>query len=99
MLTRFSSLHLLLLLPVLLATAGQAAAAPNDVQDMVRAGEILPFEAIQRRVMQETRGEYVGSDFQPSTRMYRFRFLKDGNLIYVDVDARTGQRVRVKQSY
>jgi hypothetical protein len=78
---------------------GAAVAGPNDVHDMVRAGEIMPLEPIQRRVMQENRGEYVGVQFDQSSRTYRFRFLRDGNLINVDVDARTGVPVRRRQSY
>jgi hypothetical protein len=82
-----------------LAAAAPALAGPNDVHDMVRAGEIMPLEPIQRRVMQENRGEYVGVQFDQSSRTYRFRFLKDGNLINVDVDARTGAPVRRRQSF
>jgi hypothetical protein len=82
-----------------LLTAAPAFAGPNDVHNMVRAGEIMPLEAIQHRVMQENRGDYVGVQFDQSSRTYRFRFLKDGNLINVDVDARTGAPVRRRQSF
>ena len=91
----------MLLMVTLLAMAAPASALrpSNNVGDLVRAGEIMPFEVIQRRVMQETPGEYMGSQFDEGTRMYRFRFLRDGRLINVDVDARTGQPVRRRQSY
>jgi uncharacterized membrane protein YkoI len=79
--------------------AGPVTAGPNDVHAMVQAGEIMPFEAIQRRVVQETPGEYVGAQFDQNSRVYRFRFLQDGNLINVDVDARTGERIRRRQNY
>jgi hypothetical protein len=79
--------------------AGPVASGPNDVHAMVQAGEIMPFEAIQRRVVQETAGEYVGSHFDPNSRVYRFRFLQNGNLINVDVDARTGDRIRRRQNF
>jgi len=81
------------------AIAVPAAAAPNEAQDLRRAGEIMPFDVIQRRVLQEVPGEYMGAQFDPGTRRYRFRFMRDGNLINVDVDARTGERVRQRQSY
>jgi uncharacterized membrane protein YkoI len=93
------------LLPILTSVAlaapavAPAAAGPNDVHAMVRAGEIMPLESIQRRVMQETPGEYVGVQFDQSSRTYRFRFLRDGNLINVDVDARTGERVQRRQNF
>lgn len=89
----------LLLISASLALAAPALAGPNDVHEMVRTGEIMPFEAIQRRVVQETPGEYVGAQFDQNSRIYRFRFLREGNLINVDVDARTGERVRRRQSY
>ncbi|WP_164157902.1 PepSY domain-containing protein [Sandarakinorhabdus rubra] len=82
-----------------LALPAHALRGPNDVRDMVRTGEIMPFEVIQRRVLQDNEGEYVGAQFDQGTRVYRFRFLRDGNLINVDVDARTGQPVRRRQSY
>ena len=88
---------LLLISGLMLATP--AVAGPNDVHEMVRAGEIMPFESIQRRVVQETPGEYVGAQFDQNSRIYRFRFLREGNLINVDVDARTGERIRRRQNY
>jgi hypothetical protein len=84
---------------LMLAASAPALAGPNDVHDMVRAGEIMPLEAIQRRVVQETRGEYMGVQFDQASRTYRFRFLREGNLINVDVDARTGAPARRRQSY
>lgn len=86
-------------LALVVAASAPAVAGPNDVHDMVRAGEIMPLEAIQRRVVQETRGEYVGVQFDQASRTYRFRFVRDGALINVDVDARTGAPVRRRQSY
>lgn len=82
-----------------LALAVPVLAGPNDVHDMVRAGEIMPLEAIQRRVVQETPGEYVGVQFDQASRTYRFRFMREGNLINIDVDARTGVRVQRRQSF
>lgn len=70
------------------------AGVENQVRDLVQAGEILPFDAIQSRVRAQTPGDYVGADFDAGTRTYRFRFLVNGNVINVDIDARTGQRVR-----
>lgn len=83
----------------LMASPAAALRGPNDVREMVQAGQIMPFEVIQRRVMQENQGEYMGAQFDQSTRIYRFRFLRDGDLINVDVDARTGERVRRRNSY
>jgi uncharacterized membrane protein YkoI len=75
-------------------TAPAVAGVENQVRELVQAGEILPFDAIQNRVRAQTPGDYMGADFDAGSRTYRFRFLVNGNVINVDVDARTGQRVR-----
>ena len=91
-----------LVLGVALATASFApafAGVEKEVRDLVQAGEILPFDAIQSRVRAQMPGDYVGADFDAGTRTYRFRFLVNGNVINVDVDARTGQQVRRSGRY
>ena len=75
------------------------ASGPNIVQGMKEAGEILPFEVIRDRVTASVRGEYVGAEFDAQTRTYRFRFVNDGTLFNVDVDARTGDRVSRRQRF
>jgi uncharacterized membrane protein YkoI len=95
------------ILALLLASGGLAigaggpvrAGVEDQVRGMVQAGEILPFDAIQNRVRSQMPGDYIGADFDATTRTYRFRFLVNGNVINVDVDARTGQRVRRSNSY
>lgn len=87
-----------LLLPVV-AGAPLVAAGPSLVQELTAAGEILPFEVIRDRVKSSVRGEYVGAVFDEQTRSYRFRFVNDGVLFNVDVDARTGARINRRQPY
>ncbi len=80
---------------VMAPTATPAAAGVQDqVRMLVEAGEIMPFEPIRNRVASQVKGDYIGADFDLATRTYRFRFLVDGSVINVDVDARNGQRVR-----
>jgi uncharacterized membrane protein YkoI len=50
-------------------------------------------------VVAQTTGDYVGAEFDVATRRYRFRFLVDGNVVNVDVDARTGQRLSARQNF
>ncbi len=93
---------LLLLIALAAGTTGAGrvtAGVENDVRDLVMSGEIMPFEAIRSRVMTQVRGDYIGAEFDAGTRTYRFRFLVNGNVINVDVDARTGQRVRKSSNY
>jgi uncharacterized membrane protein YkoI len=95
-------LALLLLIALVGGTIGAApvaAGVENDVRDLVMSGEIMPFEAIRSRVMAQVHGDYIGAEFDAGTRTYRFRFLVNGSVINVDVDARTGQRVRKTSNY
>jgi uncharacterized membrane protein YkoI len=92
---RFVALFLMGLALVSPANAGDE----KQVRDLVQAGAILPFDEIQNRVRAETPGDYVGSDFDAGSRTYRFRFLVNGNVINVDVDARSGKRVRRSKRY
>jgi hypothetical protein len=89
------SFRLIFLLCTALAlTSPSSAGVENRVRELQEAGAILPYETIRARVMQQVRGDYVGVEFDAATLTYRFRFLVDGNVINVDVDARTGQRRR-----
>lgn len=90
---------LILLATTCLMAMPLAAAGPNVVKVLVDAGEILPFDPIRSRIVAQTPGDYVGAEFDATTRRYRFRFLIDGNVVNVDVDARTGQRVNSRRNY
>ena len=55
-------------------------------------GRILPLRELERRVIPKMPGaRYVGFDFDSGTAVYTFKFLRDGNLIWIDVDGRSGQ--------
>src|SRR4029450_7846698 len=55
----------------------------------------LPVREIERRLVPMMRGaQYLVFDFDPGSAIYTLKFLRDGNVIWVDVDARTGQIIR-----
>jgi hypothetical protein len=59
-----------------------------------QSGEILPLPDIERRVVpteQRRGGQYLGFDFQSPPGIYTLKFLRDGTVIWVVVDGRTGQ--------
>jgi hypothetical protein len=83
-----------------LATAGPVSAGTeNSVMRLVADGKILPLETIRKRVQSQVRGDYIGAEWDEVTWTYRLRFVDNGNVINVDVDARTGQRVRRTANY
>ncbi|MFD1033819.1 hypothetical protein ACFQ15_04055 [Sphingomonas hankookensis] len=83
----------------LLAVSGSVQALPDQVlrdHQAARAaraeGRILPLREIERRVVPQMRGaQYLGFDYDPDRGIYTLKFLRDGAVIWVDVDGRTGQ--------
>lgn len=71
-----------------------AAGVEDQVRGLVLAGEIMPFETIRKQVASRVKGDYIGAEFDAATLTYRFRFLVDGSVKNVVVDARTGKRAR-----
>ena len=78
--------------------AAPAAAAqsrePHRDQDRAfeatREGRSMPLPKIERRVMPFMGGaDYLGPEFDGDT--YRLKFMKDGRVIWIDVDAATGR--------
>lgn len=55
----------------------------------------LPVREIERRVIPRMPGaQYLGFDYDPATDIYTLKFLRNGSVIWVDVDGRTGQILR-----
>src|SRR5215213_3837648 len=70
--------------------------APGHSRDQDRAfeatreGRSMPLPNIERRVIPFMAGaDYLGPEFNGDT--YRLKFVKDGRVIWVDVDAATGR--------
>lgn len=58
----------------------------------MRAGNQLSLRQIESRILPQMRGsEYLGPSYDSTARAYRLKFIKDGRVTYVDVDARTGR--------
>jgi hypothetical protein len=78
----------------LLATPALAD-PPRDADrafDAKRQGRAMPLPKIERRVMPFMGGaDYLGPEFNGDR--YRLKFVKEGRVIWVDVDAATGRIV------
>jgi len=91
----------ILLAPFSLALTSTAAMASLEAQSRtdqgearkeMQAGNVLSLREIERRVLPQMRGsEYLGPAYDATARAYRLKFIKDGRVTYVDVDARTGR--------
>jgi hypothetical protein len=58
-------------------------------------GRILPVREIERRIVPMMRGaQYIGFDFDSDAAIYTLKFLRDGAVLWVVVDGRSGQILR-----
>jgi len=68
----------------------------REEQDAARQamldGNVMPFSVIKRRVERRMRDStYLGSEFHQSRNRYRLKYIRDGKVVWVDVDGRTGE--------
>ncbi len=64
----------------------------GEARKEMKAGNVLSLREIERRVLPRMRGsEYLGPAYDATARAYRLKFIREGRVTYVDVDARTGR--------
>ena len=66
----------------------------GEARREMRAGNQLSLRDIERRVvpgMERGGAEYLGPSYDSTARAYRLKFIRDGRVTYIDVDARTGR--------
>lgn len=85
---------------VVLTVSGASSAQAQDqrrsdqgeARKEMQAGRVLSLREIEQRVLPQMRGsEYLGPSYDSTARAYRLKFIRDGRVSFVDVDARTGQ--------
>lgn len=78
-----------------LQPGGEQASAREQMQ----AGRNMPIREIERRIIpqMETTDEYIGFEYDPAAQAYRLKFIREGRVIWVDVDARTARVLRVSR--
>ncbi|MCW1428057.1 PepSY domain-containing protein [Novosphingobium sp. JCM 18896] len=70
-------------------------AQPSTVQGQVRrdmkAGAVRSLREIEQRILPTMPGmEYLGPEYDPAALVYRLKFIRQGRVVFVDVDARSG---------
>ena len=64
----------------------------GEARKEMKAGNQLSLREIEKRVLPKMRGaEYLGPAYDAAAHAYRLKFIKEGRVMYVDVDARTGR--------
>ena len=70
----------------------QSRSDQGEARREMRAGNQLSLREIERRILPQMRGaEYLGPSYDSTARAYRLKFIRDGRVTYIDVDARTGR--------
>ena len=83
-----------------LAVAGPTwADQPRNDQGMARkeaqAGTILKSREIEARILPMMgNAEYLGFAYDSTAMAYRLKFIRDGRVLFVDVDARSGKIIQ-----
>ncbi len=92
----------MLLLLATLAAAPVFAQAPDQRRrsdqmsafEARKSGRLMSLREIEARVIPTMKGaQYIGFDFDSGSAIYTLKFLRDGTVIWVDVDGRSGQIV------
>lgn len=98
--------HIAHIASLLLAIAVSQAFAVPDAQAQRRGdednarqqmldGQVKSLKEIERAVLPQMKGmTYLGPEFDPETRIYRLKFIRDNHVIFVDVDGRSGRILR-----
>jgi uncharacterized membrane protein YkoI len=89
------------MLLLLALAAAPALAEPRDQRrdqmsafEARRQGKALSLREIEARVIPTMKGaQYIGFDYDSGSAIYTLKFLRDGTVIWVDVDGRSGQVV------
>jgi uncharacterized membrane protein YkoI len=66
----------------------------DDALQGLRAGGFRPLREIEARTFRQMPGAtYLGPELDAQRGRYRLKFMRAGRVIWVDIDARTGQEV------
>lgn len=90
---------LALALPAMGLATSSALAGPGGEQKQVRkearAGNVLSLRQLEQKVLPAMAGaQYLGPEYDPTVMVYRLKFIRDGRVIFVDIDARSGDILR-----
>ncbi len=87
------SLTAAVVLPLLVPSAyAGPAGEQGQARSQLRAGNVRSLRDIEARVLPTMPGaQYLGPEYDPTAMAYRLKFIRDGRVVFVDVDARSGE--------
>jgi uncharacterized membrane protein YkoI len=76
-------------------TADSRRGEQNEARQDMRAGKVKSLREIEANIVPRMRGmQYLGPEYDSSAQVYRLKFIDRDRVIFVDVDARTGNVIR-----
>ena len=79
-------------MPMAAPVLAQARGEQGEARKEMRAGNLVSLREIEARIVPTMRGaEYLGPAYDSTAMAYRLKFIRDGRVLFVDVDARTGR--------
>ena len=80
------------------ASAQQARSDQGMARKEAQAGHILKSREIEARILPMMgNAEYLGFAYDSTAMAYRLKFIRNGRMIWVDVDAQTARVLRVSR--
>lgn len=77
------------------AIDGKRRGEQSEAREQFMAGQVKSLRDIEGRILPRMRGmQYLGPEYDAGSQVYRLKFLDNGRVIFVDVDARTGAILR-----
>ncbi|HYG48699.1 MAG TPA: hypothetical protein VD846_12270 [Allosphingosinicella sp.] len=79
------------------AASAPAVAGPREREQAAafqgtQSGRIIPLRAIEARIIPQMRGfSYLGPEYYADIGRYRLKFLRGQRVVWIDVDARSGE--------
>ncbi len=75
--------------------AGQPKSDQGAARKEAKAGRILKSREIEARIL-PTMGdaEYLGFAYDSTAMAYRLKFIREGRVLFVDIDARSGRIIQ-----
>lgn len=81
--------------PATIPAEAQQGGEQGSMRRQTQRGSIQPLPQIEREILPRMPGmQYLGPEYDSVAMAYRLKFIRDGRVVYVDVDARTGRVLR-----
>lgn len=70
----------------------------QSARQEMQAGRTMSSREIESRIVPRMKGsDYLGFEYDAGASAYRLKFIKEGRVTWVDVDARTGRVLQISK--